>query len=196
MEPPRYTLTFKGPFALGGDHAPIVFADAIANESGLYVWTVPYAGGGLIVTYVGETQSSFGQRMKEHTIQTLGGNYRVSDPDQLCQGVDEIVWNGLWRRGTRDKLPEYLDRFTDLAPVIKRQLLAVRVLVAPFQGERRVRRRIEAALAAHIWNQPPPASSLLPRDIRYHAQRGDEEPIPVRVLRDVEVLGFPVMFEA
>lgn len=84
----------QGPFALAGTHAPIVFADAIANESGLYVWTVPYVGGGLIVTYVGETQSSFGQRMKEHAIQTLGGNYRVSDPDQLCQGVDAIVWPG------------------------------------------------------------------------------------------------------
>jgi hypothetical protein len=62
-------------------------------------------------------------------------------------------------------MPEYLDCFVDLAPAIKKFLEMVRVLVSPFEGEKRIRQRIEGALAAHIKNQEAPASSLLPKDV-------------------------------
>ena len=196
MEDSRLSLRFKGPFVLAGSDAPLIFSDSVAQEAGIYLWAVPYVGGGLVVTYVGETHSAFGQRMKEHAIQTLGGNYRVSDPDLLRQGVDRVLWNGLWRSGTRDRLPEYLERFVELAPVIRRQLMSLRVLIAPLQTETRVRRRIEATIANHIKRQAPPASALLPRDVRYHGRREPEEAIFVHVSSDVEVLGLPAALEA
>ena len=39
---------------------------------------VAHNHGGFIVSYI-ETQSSFDRRMKEHTLQIIEGNYRISD---------------------------------------------------------------------------------------------------------------------
>src|SRR5262245_4216254 len=109
------TLTFKGPFTLVGSDEPNLFESDLASGSGLYIWATEYVDGGLIVTYVGETEKTFAERMKEHAIQTLGGNYRISDPELLCKGIDRVLWNGLWRRGTRDRLPEYVESFLEFA---------------------------------------------------------------------------------
>ena len=196
MTADQLTLHFKGPFVLAGKEAPLLFDDAISKRSGIYLWAVPQIDDGLIVTYVGETATSFGRRMKDHAIQMLGGNYRVSDPDQLSQGVDAVLWNGMWRPGTRDRLPEYVARVVELAPVIQRTLMLTRALVAPCELDGRARRRIEAALAQHVWSQSPPTSALLPRDIRYHARRGSEAPISLHVVADVEVQGLPAMLVA
>jgi hypothetical protein len=195
--PLRYDLTLNGPFALiENDQTESVFAVPLAMQSGVYLWIVPYVHGGHLVTYVGETQGSFGRRMKDHIIQTIGGNYRVSDPDSLVQGVDRVLWDGLWRRGTRDMISEYVRRLMDLAPAIQKNLATLRVLVAPLDAERRARQRVEGALANHIRSQPPPASALLPRDIRYYGRRVDEAPIVVGLSCGVEVLGLPTAFEA
>jgi hypothetical protein len=189
------TFKFNGPFALAACDAPLIFSDAISAESGIYLWTIPYVGGGFIVMYIGETQKSFAERMKEHAIQTLGGNYRISQPNRLREGVDEVLWNGLWRAGTRDQLPAFIER-TDLSEPSRQMLRAVRVFVAPFDGDRRLRRRLEAALAQHIWSQPAPASALLPRDIRFLRLAASEAATDVDVATDGHVLGFPARLHA
>jgi hypothetical protein len=71
-------------------------------------------------------------------VQTLSGNYQIIDPDRMVDGVHEIVWNGLWRKGTRDRLPEFIQRYEELAPVVRRYLVGQRVYVAPFAGRRTV----------------------------------------------------------
>jgi len=197
MDPREFTLTFTGPFALAGDRAPLLFADPIAEKSGLYLWAVPSDRGGMLVVYVGETRRSFGARMKEHGIQILGGNYRVSDAGRLRQGKDDVVWDGLWRKGTRHLLPEFVDGYVKLAPVIREYLLTMQFLVAPCPADDvRALRRIEAAIARHIWSQPAPASSLLPRDNRYVGRRDANAPIRVHVSSQGAVLGLPVTLEA
>jgi hypothetical protein len=189
-------LQFSGPFGLTEGHVPVLFEDPCSMQPGIYFWTVPYVKGGLIITYVGETSSTFGRRMKEHMIQTVGGNYRISDPELLLQGVDHVLWNGLWRKGTQDKMPEYLERLVDLAPAIERTFGLARIFVAPFHSPKRLRQRIEASLAQHIRNQPPPGSSLLPGDIRYYQRRTGEEPVLVHVQCREHVLGLPCDIEA
>jgi len=129
-------------------------------------------------------------------IQTVGGNYRISDPDLLQQGVDRILWNGLWRKGTRDRMPEYLQRLVEFAPTIQRLFALERVFVVPFHSERRLRQRIEAALADHIKTQPAPISSLLPEDIRYYARRKGKEPVRVHMRSDELIIGLPCDLEA
>lgn len=188
-------LTFHGPFGLmeGEDN---LFTSALAMQSGIYVWTVPYVHGGYLITYVGQTGATFGRRNKEHMIQTIGGNYRISDPDLLLQGVDHVLWNGLWRKGTRDKIDEYLHRVVDLVPAIRKTLTTIRVLVAPLDAAPPIRRRIEGALADHIKRQPPPAAALLPPDIRYGRRQAAEELIDVQILCAVEVLGLPAGLKA
>jgi hypothetical protein len=63
----------------------------LRKEPGLYFWTVPYSQRGYLVTYVGETSASFGQRIRDYLIQTVGGNYRIWDPDLRVQGEAKVL---------------------------------------------------------------------------------------------------------
>jgi hypothetical protein len=184
-------LVFDGPFGLAGEHERILFQEPVCKLCGIYLFSVPYVHGGFLVTYVGETGTSFGQRMKEHIIQTIGGNYRISDPKRLCQGEDVIIWNGLWRKGTRERVGEYIELLPSLLSFIQESLHTMVVFTATLRGERWIRQRIEGALAGHIRNQPFPASSLLPTDIRYRLHKDQEATISVAIDCGMEVLGLP-----
>jgi hypothetical protein len=142
------------------------------------------------ITYIGETSASFYRRIKEHVIQTLGGNYRICDPKALRHGVQEVVWNGLWRKGTREKLPEFLRRYAELGPLIKESLKIEVVFLAVLECDRRLKRRIEGALAeAH--RACTEKASLLPEDIRYYRRRADEMPVAIQVSAEKEIEGLP-----
>ena len=140
-------------------------------ECGIYLWAIPYHRGGYLVSYVGETGVSFWQRTKEHLIQTMGGNYRISDPNRLVEGEAKTVWNGLWRRDTRDRMLEYLERAEELTPIARRELQLTVVFVAPLEVDGRTRQRIEAGIALEIRKQRASSPNLLPDDIRYRPRR-------------------------
>jgi len=184
-------LILHGPYGLCGKHERIIFYEDIGKKAGIYFWTVPYVQGGLIINYIGETGESFKRRFKDHLIHKAGGNYRICDPDFAVQGVERILWNGLWRKGTRDKMPEFVSRIIELSPAIKKSLEHSEIYVAPFEGEKRIRQRIEGAIADHIKAQPPPASSLLPKDVRYYRRGSDEEPVTVLISGGDALLGMP-----
>ena len=187
----EFNLLLHGPYGLCGTHEKIIFYEPIGKEAGIYFWTVPYYQGGSIVNYIGETGESFKRRLKEHMIQTAGGNYRICDPDFEVQGVEHVLWNGLWRKGTRDRMPEFISRIMELAPVIKKSLEIAEIYVAPFKSEKRIRQRIEGAIADYIKTQPAPASNLLPKDIRYYNRGKDEEPVSVSISGGDALLGMP-----
>jgi hypothetical protein len=190
------TVKFDGPYGLTSRTThPLVFEQAIAAEQGIYLWAIPYRSGGYLVSYVGETGASFGRRLREHVIQTMGGNYRICNSDLLVQGQAEVLWNGLWRRGTQHKTLEYLEEAERFAPLARRELQLTTVFAAPLHIPVRVRRRIEAGLAPHIRSQGDPASSLLPGDIRYHPRRDSEDPVPVEVRCPELVHGLPNALE-
>ncbi|MFZ5453263.1 MAG: hypothetical protein ACOZF2_15500 [Thermodesulfobacteriota bacterium] len=186
-----FVLKFEGPFGLTRTSKHLLFDHPVSKEPGLYLWTIPYSGGGYLVTYVGETSTSFWQRIKDHLIQTVGGNYRICDPDLLVRGEAKVLWNGLWRKGTRDKMPEYLERLEEFVPVMLKLLQNEIVFVAPFRSERRLRQRLEGAIAKHIKSQPAPMSSVLPSDVRYYHRRVDEAPIMVTIEGHCHVHGLP-----
>jgi hypothetical protein len=108
----------------------------------------------------------------------------------MLRGVQEIVWNGLWRKGTRERTAEFFRRYEELAPLVKRHLQCHSVFVAPFQADVRLRRRIEGALARYLRTLGE-ASSLLPADIRYVVRRDDECPIVVSIAADCAIEGLP-----
>jgi hypothetical protein len=191
-----FILNFEGPFGLTKSLVPLLFDHPIAKESGLYLWTVPYFQGGYLVTYIGETCTSFGQRIKEHLIQLMGGNYRICDPDLIVKGKVEVLWNGLWRKGTRDKMPEYLERLEEFTPNLRKLLQIKVVFVAPFKTTRRLRQRLEGALAKHIKSQPAPVSSVLPLDIRYYQRKADETPVTMAIKCHCHIHGLPKELEA
>ena len=121
---------FAGPFGLASRAHPLLFEQPIAARPGIYLWTIPFQPGGYLVSYIGETSASFGRRMMDHVIQTMGGNYRICDADLLPMGQVEVLWNGLWRPGTRDKMLEYLAQAEHLAPLARRELELTLVFAA------------------------------------------------------------------
>jgi hypothetical protein len=181
-------LDFQGPFQLCGSKRHLLFEQDIARAAGIYLWAVEF-GGGFLINYVGQTGTSFSRRSKEHMIQCMGGNYRICDAQQLLRGERKVLWNGMWRRGTRDLMPVFVDRYVDLAPKIVKYLEVLRVFAAPTGVDRRTRCRAEGAIAFSLREQPPPVGSFITEDVRYYTRRSDEEPIQVLITSPAHLHG-------
>ena len=181
-------LHFSGPFPLVNDH-DILEGTAFKNAFGIYLWTVKIDGD-YYITYIGETCTSFYKRTKEHLIQTLGGNYRIWDGDALRKGIETIVWDGLWRKDTRDKLPEFVKRYEELAPIIKGYIKSQELFVAPLKCESGTLRRIEGEIAFCL-RADKTHSRFLPDDIRFSKRNSHEDPISVAITSTLPIVGLP-----
>jgi len=190
------SLQFHGPLYFAGKAGPSVFHDNLGKDYGVYLWAVPYREGGYIVTYVGETGVSFAKRMKEHMIQVMGGNYRFSDVERMKNGEEAVVWNGTWRKGTRDKMEDFLDQLPELAPKIQKYLRSICLFVGPTKVDLVTRRRIEGALAVCIRKSPKPFSSFYPEDNRYPVLKEGTPTFRLRIQAPVLIHGLPQECEA
>jgi hypothetical protein len=184
-------LHFEGPYPACSESADILYGCAHSKEPGIYLWAVRMPTGKYRISYIGETSSSFYRRTKEHVIQTLGGNYRICDSTAMRQGVQKVLWDGLWRKGSRDKLPEFLRRYAELAPLIKESLTIQVVFVAVLDCEKRLRQRIEGALADALRDDPG-LCALLPSDIRYWRRGDHETPVRVVIESECDFEGLPI----
>jgi hypothetical protein len=181
-------LQFYGPFILCGNDGSLLYKEEISQRAGIYLWSVNIDDG-FLVDYIGETGQSFSQRMKDHMIQCLGGNYRIWEPLLFSQGKKELIWNGLWKKEVRDCMPDFVDNYIELAPKIKEYLELIRVFVAPFETTTRIRRRIEGAIASSLREQPSPIGTFFENDIRYNRRSVDEQPIEVSTSCSHRILG-------
>jgi len=191
--PKILTIKFDGPHPTCTETKDVLADCKHRKAGGIYFWAI-LVGGNYRITHIGQTGTSFYQRMKEHIINTLGGNYRISDSEALLRGESKILWDGLWREGRRERLPEFLRDSTRLFEEAKRNLKLERVFVAPLVAEDRMRRRIEGAMAAQV-RKDATAASLFPPDIRVLARLTNETAIPVRIVTPVKVLGLPELLE-
>ncbi len=189
VAPKILTIHFDGPYPAYSETKDVLADCKQRKAGGVYFWAIK-VNDSFRITHIGQTGTSFYQRMKEHIINTLGGNYRISDPDLLGRGEVKPLWNGLWREGTRQQLPEFLRDSTRLFEAAKRNLKMERIFVAPLEIEDRMRRRIEGAIAKQIRKEKS-AGSLFPPDIRVLGRLTMEAPIPVRIVTPVKVLGLP-----
>jgi hypothetical protein len=182
-------LEFYGPFKLCGTEGKLLFDQEMARLEGVYLWTVRFRDG-FLINYVGETGTSFYRRMKDHMIQSLGGNYRICDAEQLLKGRKEILWNGMWRKGTRDLMPVFVDeKYVELAPRIRNFLRVLDIFIAPIETDRRTRRRIEGAIAFSLREQADPVGSIVTEDVRYTGRKQGETPIQVTIASSAELFG-------
>lgn len=182
------SITFHGPFPLGSTEVDILGNCPFREQKGVYLWCVPSTEHHFVVTYIGETGTSFYQRTKEHVINTLGGNYEICDPKSLRAGVSKIEWSGLWRKGTRDKMPEFIRRLPALVSTIREYLELHSVFVAPIEADTRTRKRIEGEMASIIRGTLP---CLISPDIRYIKRNDSEVPIPFVVKAEQPIWGLP-----
>lgn len=187
--PKILTVKFDGPHPAYSETKDVLADCASRKQGGIYLWAIR-VGESFRVTHIGQTSTSFYHRMKEHIINTLGGNYRISDADALKRGEPKVLWDGLWREGTRERLPAFLSNSSKLFEAAKENLKLEKIFVAPIDVEDRMRRRIEGAIANEI-RKNKEASSLFPKDIRVLGRLTTESPIPIRISMGVKILGVP-----
>ena len=180
---------FFGPLFFAGPKGPSIFHDEMGKRRGVYLWTAPFKDGGYIPTYVGETGRSFAERMKTHMIQIMGGNYRFSDVQKMKTGDEAVIWNGTWRKGTRDKMGEFLERLPEFLPKLQQYLYSVSIFVCPIESERTTRQRIERAIGLSIRNSPEPFRSFYPKDNRFPGLKKESEPFTLKTAFPVKVHG-------
>ncbi len=75
----------------------MLFAQPEAQQSGIYLWTIPF-GEQFLTYYVGETGRSFVARHTEHAQSYLHGLYRVYDPQLFAKGEKVFIWEGCGKR--------------------------------------------------------------------------------------------------
>jgi len=112
-------IEFHGPFKLSGNEAVTLFQNELSHLAGIYLMSIQYEDG-YLVYYIGETGQSFYVRLKDHVIQFFGGNYRIYEPEKFKRGEKEILWNGMWRKETRDRIPEFIDRSDQWYQLLKK----------------------------------------------------------------------------
>lgn len=184
-------VEFVGPLSWsGGTGIPSIFEAEIGKRFGLYLWTVPLDAGELVY-YVGETGRSFAQRMLEHFKEHASGGYHIYEPQEFSRGRKVALWYGLYGPDREKSLLEFIHRYRQLAPAIADLTELYRFYVAPLQCEKRVRERIEAALAKHLYEQPGMVGEFQDRGIMYRGRNSAEEAVQVSVQCTAHLIGVP-----
>ena len=141
------------------------------EESGIYIWTIPWEGR-FLANYVGETGTSFAKRLLGHRRSYYTGEYRVYDLSEFLKSNRKIIWGGLWwfRKTISDeKLLEQITAHMEKSKgkydkEIEELLDAFQVFLIPLtysnglgpleENNRRIRRRIEGALVRRLASNP------------------------------------------
>lgn len=173
MDRQRIELDWKGPFKWADAQGNGILKIPEGQLCGVYLWTVSYEDS-YLTYYVGETTRSFSQRFEEHAKEYLSGTYRICDPVLLMNGQKELIWEGLWKKGTRDRLDLFISRLPELSLKIQQLLSTFSIFIIPMKREKRVIQRVEAAIANHLLKQNGVIDSFQDDDIRYLPRRDGE----------------------
>ncbi len=147
-------VAFQGPLAwTRGGGADFIFEADVAQAAGVYLWTVETAEDYLI-WYVGETGVSFHQRMKDHFKEQLSGMYNAYDPEAFARGEKLLVWKGMYSVGEERRASDLLDAEPNIWRAMVHFARVIRFFVAPLDCETRLRRRVEAGIAKHLYERP------------------------------------------
>jgi hypothetical protein len=188
-------LSFTGPFGwFAGSGAPLSAA-AVSKSPGIYLWTIPTPDGELVY-YVGETARSFWRRMDEHLSEQLSGRYRLYEPMAFAHGKKNELWRGVYGPGAERSVEGFVAKLPSIAAALADFVHQMRFHVAPMDTTDNLRRRTEAALAAHLYQQPGLVGSFQEAGIHYSPRLVDEEPVQVRLTWEVRPLGVPDVLEA
>jgi hypothetical protein len=146
---------------------------------------------GELIYYVGETGRDFRSRFVQHFKEQLAGWYRLYDPTLMRAGTKRLLWRGMYGRDKEETPTPFIAQLPTLAPALQSYVRLIRFHLAPVEVEARLRKRIEAALAAHLRAQPGPAGTFQDTDIRYQPRRPNELPVHVVVRTSVALEGLP-----
>lgn len=185
----QLTVAFNGPHTICNESKDVL-ADCVHRKGAGIFFTAAPVGDSFRITHIGQTGTSFYARLKEHVIQTLGGNFRICDPEAMARGEIKVLWDGLWRAGRHSELPEFLRNGPRLFEAARSCFNLEKAFVAPLDIEDRLRRRIEGAIAKQI-RKDKAASSLFPPDVRYLPKLSTETATTIRIVTPKKILGLP-----
>jgi len=84
-----------------------------------------------------------------------------------------------------------LERYSELSKAAYDLLRAFHIFLIPLNSNRRIRQRIEAAIAETLFNQPGVVGEFQNKDIKYVSRRPDEESVQVAIESGGKILGLP-----
>lgn len=184
-------VRFRGPFSWAGNNsAPCIFTAALGKLAGVYLWTIQSEDGELIY-YVGETGRKFSIRMLEHFKEHMSGGYHLYEPTEFAKGNKVLLWPGRYDPARRTTVGEFLQEFECLTASIRELARLYRFWLAPLECERRLRERVEAALAEHLYAQPGKIGGFQDRGIRYRGRKEGEDAVRVVLQAETTLLGLP-----
>jgi hypothetical protein len=183
-------VEFVGPYRFIGSKNESVLTAPIGKKKGVYLWTIPFQNG-YLTYYVGETGVSFAVRSMQHIQNYLNGLYRLYDLEEFHNGERVLVWGGMWKPGRKGSktMYEFLQSYSKFAPLILDFIQGFRLFLAPIEGNRRIRQRIEAAIAGSLNSQSGVVRTFQDKDIRYAPRRSKEEPIKVKITIPAAIMG-------
>ena len=193
--PGEILVAFRGPFSwTGASDCPSVYDVAESRAFGIYLFTVPLPEGYLIY-YVGETGSSFRERLPEHRREHYRATYEVCSAAGLARGERVVLWPGHFGRN-RKPLEECLANRERLSEPIREMISIFRLFLAPLSCDTRLRRRIEAAIAHSVRGVPGNIGAFQDPGVRHRPKKENEEPIECVASSPVSLLGLPERFLA
>jgi hypothetical protein len=184
-------INFEGPFYWVSEPGKTSTLESKScRQSGVYFWSINYQKKELVY-YIGQTGRWFSSRLAEHFYQHASGGYHLYEPSAFLRGEKVQVWPGRFDAKERTTIPEFLDHFEELAPVIKQLAGIYRFWVAPMDGDKRLRERFEAALSIHLFNQPGIVGAFQDQGIRYNPRWESEAPLEIIIGNHTQFHGLP-----
>lgn len=158
----KIVLDFQGPFKFTGEKS--LFCCPLAKKAGIYIWTlrdelhdVNY------VYYVGET-TCFAKRQREHFKGIMGLDYRILDVEAAKQGIEKIVWDGMWRDKSDKATDNLLNIYKDVSHKAVEFIQYKDIYFAPTNVETQLRKHIEGSIGWNLRNHHKDLNLFYPDD--------------------------------
>jgi hypothetical protein len=190
------TISFTGPFSwAGASDAPCIHDTDAVRKAGIYLWTVPLPEGHLVY-YVGETGRNFSVRLRQHYGELAAARYHVYSAVDFARGEKLCLWPGRYDSIDRKTDEDCVAKLPSISEQIREMTGVLRFFLAPMSCDKRLRRRIEAAIAQSLYDSPGNAGTFQDRGIRYEPRMRAEQPIACVATSAVPLLGLPERFWA
>ena len=102
-----------------------------------------------------------------------------------------MIWPGVYDKDHPATLEQYAERLPEIAEALDRFVHLIRFHLAPIVADKRVRERIEAALADHFLNQEGLVGEFQEKGVNYARRRADETPLTLTITSSVHIRGLP-----
>jgi len=184
-------VRFTGPFSwVSAPDSTTLFSEGVPKHFGIYLWAVSLPDG-YLVSYVGETGRSFTTRMVEHYKELASCMYHLYEPQKYSQGEKVPIWPGRYDKADRKTPQECIEQYSALNHVVSASVRSYRFLLAPLDCDKRLRRRVEAAIASTLMSVPGKVGEFLDEGIVYQSRREEEDPVEVSISSSVKIHGLP-----